>query len=135
MQTGNCVTLLRVKAFLSLLYTAPVTLIIAVSPIVQILIGHIGTSLSVSHADEWAKRVWWDWYGSWIFVGGPFGRYIIGSILGFRILQSSRPDVSYPGQIVQEPHLSIIFVAGMGFVLSAFSMVSIFPDIYQCAFR
>ncbi|KZP21075.1 hypothetical protein FIBSPDRAFT_826201 [Athelia psychrophila] len=123
--TGNCVTLPRIKTFLALLYTAPITFTIAVSPIIRTLIRHITTSLAVSRADAWAKRVWWDWFGSWIFIGGPFGRYVIGSILGFRITQSNRSDdfPSYPGQVVQEPHMTIVVVTGMGLVLSIFSMV------------
>ena len=119
-------TLLRIKTFLALLYTAPVTLLIAVTPIMHILAGHIAMALTVSRADPWAKRVWWDWWGSWIFIGGPFGRFLIGSVLGFRLIESSRPEdrVRYPGQTIQEPHLTIVFVAGMGLVLSLFSMVS-----------
>lgn len=139
-QTGNCVTLPRIKTFLALLYTAPITFTIAVSPIIRTLIRHITTSLAVSRADAWAKRVWWDWFGSWIFIGGPFGRYVIGSILGFRITQSNRSDdfPSYPGQVVQEPHMTIVVVTGMGLVLSIFSMVSTltcFSMRYQLTMR
>jgi hypothetical protein len=68
---------------------------------------------------------WWDWYGSWIFFGGPLGRWFWGAILGFRILQAaSGQDHNLPGDIVEQPHLRIIAVAAPAMVVSLFSLVS-----------
>lgn len=124
-KVGNCVTTLRIKTFLALLYVAPVTFLIAVLPILRQMANHIRLALSVSQADPWTKRVWWNWFGSWVFVGGPFGRWAVGTILGFRILKSNRHEIDehFPGSIVEQPHLRIIVVAGFGSMLCLFAMV------------
>ncbi|KIM90581.1 hypothetical protein PILCRDRAFT_812340 [Piloderma croceum F 1598] len=121
---GNCVTTLRIKAFLALLYVAPVTFFIAVLPILRQMANHIRLALSVSQADPWTKRVWWNWLGSWVFVGGPFGRWAVGTILGFRVLKSNRHEIEehFPGSIVEQPHLRTIVVAGFGSMLCLFAM-------------
>jgi palmitoyltransferase len=127
-KVGNCVTTLRIKTFLALLYVAPTTLLIAVLPILQPTANNINLALAVSQADPWAKRVWWDWLGSWVFVGGPFGRWVVGTILGFRILKANRHEFGEqpPGRVVEQPHLRIVVVAGIGSMLCLFAMVNIF---------
>lgn len=121
-------TLLRMKEFLGLLYVAPIAYFTAVSPILKPMSEHIKLALAVSQADPWAKRVWWDWFGSWIFVGGPFGRWIFGTILGYRILKPSRhrigSDNGYAGQTIEEPHLRVLIAAAFGFLLCTFALVN-----------
>ncbi|KAF8075035.1 DHHC palmitoyltransferase-domain-containing protein, partial [Lyophyllum atratum] len=90
---GNCVTTSRMKAFLTLLYATPVTFTFAAAPIAHVLQRHVSSALSVSKNDPWARKLWWDWYGSWIFFGGPFGRWIWGTVLGFRILAAPRGPI------------------------------------------
>jgi hypothetical protein len=98
-----------------------------VLPILRPTANHIHLALTASQADPWAKRVWWDWLGSWVFVGGPFGRWTVGTILGVRILKAKlhNSDQHFPGSIVEQPHLRIIVVAGFGSVLCIFAMVSL----------
>jgi len=124
-KVGNCVTTLRIKAFLALLYVAPTTFFIAILPILRPMANHVRLALAVSRADPWAKRAWWDWLGSWVFVGGPLGRWAVGTTLGFRILKKNRHkiDEHFPGSVVEQPHLRIIVVAGFGSMLSLFAMV------------
>jgi hypothetical protein len=119
------------KTFLALLYIAPTTLFIAVLPVLRPMANHIRLALSVSQADPWTRRVWWDWLGSWVFVGGPFGRWVIGTILGFRILKANlnELDPKSPGCIVEQPHLRIIVVAGFGSMLCLFAMV--IPSVHS----
>jgi len=95
-----------------------------VLPILRPTANHIHLALTASQADPWAKRVWWDWLGSWVFVGGPFGRWTVGTILGVRILKAKlhNSDQHFPGSIVEQPHLRIIVVAGFGSVLCIFAM-------------
>jgi len=81
-------------------------------------------ALAVSQADPWAKQMWWDWLGSWVFIGGPFGRWAVGTILGYRLLKTNSRDSNqqFPGCILEMPHLRILIVAGLGSMLSLFAM-------------
>lgn len=122
-------SLLRMKEFLGLLYVAPITYFTAVLPILKPMTKHIILALTVSQADPWARRVWWDWYGSWIFVGGPLGRWTFGTVLGYRVLKPSRSLVGssngYTGQVIEEPHLRVLVVATFGFLLCTFALVNL----------
>ncbi|TFK26243.1 hypothetical protein FA15DRAFT_733479 [Coprinopsis marcescibilis] len=85
---GNCVTIQRQKAFLSLLIFFTVTYSIAIAPVADTLISHIDTALWESYFDLAAQKSWWNWPWSWVLVSGPLGRYIVGAVLGFRIIAS-----------------------------------------------
>lgn len=108
--------------FLAMVSLTPVAFVIAVLPIFGRLVSHLSLALSTSRADPWSRR-WWDWRGSWV-VFGPFGRWIIGTILGFRILQSDRNSEVYPGHFIEEPHARLILVVGFALLLSLLAIVS-----------
>ena len=61
-------------------------------------------------------------------MGGPFGRWIFGTVLGYRILRPSRSPVGlgngYAGQAIEEPHLRVLVTAALGFLLCAFALVN-----------
>ncbi|KII89119.1 hypothetical protein PLICRDRAFT_175349 [Plicaturopsis crispa FD-325 SS-3] len=119
---GNCVTTSRMKLFLVLLFLVPLTLTVASLPIVRPLIGHISTAASASVHDEWARRVWWDWAGSWIVIGGPLGRWPVGVYLGFRILKDQqRHDNTFPGAVIELPHARLPLIVGVAFLIALFS--------------
>lgn len=102
----------------------PVAFYIAVWPIFGHLASHMNIALQTSRADPWSRR-WWDWPGSWVLVAGPFGRWIIGTILGFQVLRSGRNESdSYPGHFIEKPHMRIVTVVGLGLLLSLFAVVS-----------
>ncbi|KAJ7746852.1 DHHC palmitoyltransferase-domain-containing protein [Mycena maculata] len=116
---GNCVTRSRMKAFLFMLFLAPVAYVVSVFPIYRTLTRHMSLALTVSQHDAWAKRVWWDWFGSWIFAGGPFGRWIFGMALGFRILKAQRnPDAP----IIEQPTLRLFVICALGSIFSLFTL-------------
>ncbi|GLB41748.1 putative DHHC palmitoyltransferase family protein [Lyophyllum shimeji] len=121
---GNCVTIARMKVFMGLLSAVSVTVAIAAAPVAGVLRRHISFALTVSRDDPWAKEMWWDWYGSWIFFGGPVGRWIWGTALGFRILaarEGSR-DYGLPGQVVEQPHLRLIAIVFPAVLISLFAL-------------
>ncbi|KAF9563931.1 hypothetical protein CPC08DRAFT_734637 [Agrocybe pediades] len=120
---GNCVTLPRLKAFHSLLLLVLVTFVICVLPIVKTLFEHIQLAITVSRGDDWANRVWWEWYGSWILCGGPFGRWIVGIVLGYIVMENSRASEGRvpPGFLVEEPHLWVVLTAGFALLFSTFA--------------
>jgi palmitoyltransferase len=115
------VSMLRMKAFLSLLVLAIITVIFSALPILPVLASHIESAVNVSKFDRWARSFWWDWKGSWVVFCGPFGRWPIGALLGFRILKTTRdPPNSFPGQVVEQPHLRMAMLA----VVSVFIVFS-----------
>ena len=101
----------------------PVTVAVGWFPILPRVLAHISLSFSTSRADEWCREFWWDTWYSWIFIGGPPGRYIVGSFLGFRLLRRERgPEGdNFPGSIIELPHLRmalLLFLSGFFVVLS-----------------
>ncbi|KAF5336028.1 hypothetical protein D9611_006368 [Ephemerocybe angulata] len=120
---GNCVTLPRLKAFLLLLTTFALAFILAVAPTGYILPSHVKTAIMVSQQNTLTQKYWWDWPGSWFVIAGPPGRWIIGAILGFWLIQSDRtPDApTYPGQMIEEPHFRIVAVIFFFLLFSAFA--------------
>lgn len=95
------------------------------SPILSRVLTHISLSLSTSRADGWCREFWWDTWYSWVFIGGPPGRYIVGSFLGFRLLKRERGHggESFPGNVIELPHLRIVLMFLFSVVFAVLSMV------------
>lgn len=112
-----------------MLFLTPLTWGFAVYPILRPTLRNIFEAISFSQKDPWIRQQWWDWYGSWIFFGGPMGRWAWGAIAGFHILAARREeaDASIPGQFVEKPHLRMALIIGSTFLLSVFSIVAILP--------
>ena len=74
------------------------------------------------------KRYWWDWPGSWVVIGGPPGRWIVGTILGFWLIMNKRvlDAPSYPGHLIEEPHFRVVVIAFLFIAIAVFSVVSAF---------
>ncbi|KAJ7623488.1 DHHC palmitoyltransferase-domain-containing protein [Roridomyces roridus] len=116
---GNCVTKSRLKPFLALLILTPVVFLVSILPVYGPLLRNIALALKVSQSDPWAQRVWWDWYGSWIFVGGPPGRFAFGIVLGFWILRAERkPDVP----LMEQPNLRLFVICALVLLFSLFTL-------------
>jgi hypothetical protein len=123
-QLGNCVTTTRIQRFLCLLVFVPVSATVGWLPILPRALDHISLALSVSRADEWCRKFWWDPWYSWIFIGGPPGRYIVGSFLGFRLLKKERgPEDNFPGNVIELPHLRLVLMLLFSVIFVALSMV------------
>lgn len=118
-------TLSRLKAFMLLLYLVPLTFLVATLPIGQVLLGHVMCALKASKDDKWASYVWWNWWGSWILCAGPFGRWIVGTILGYAVIKGTNesPSPTLPGQLIEEPHLRVLITAFFVSLLSIFAVV------------
>ncbi|KAI0272301.1 DHHC palmitoyltransferase-domain-containing protein, partial [Gloeopeniophorella convolvens] len=119
---GNCVTAGRMKSFLSLLVLTSITVPLAVAPILPILTTHVLRALSASHADPWATTIWWDRWYSWILCGGPPGRWVAGTLYGFRVLRAQRtPAPRFSGALIVQPHFRLALVVGAGLLLWIFA--------------
>lgn len=129
-QLGNCVTTGRLKVFLSLLVLTSVTVPLASLPILPILRTHVVAALTASYADDWATAIWWNRLYSWIFCGGPAGRWVVGTLLGFRVLRKHRITDSEPswfsGSIVAQPHARVLILVGIATLLWLFAVVRTF---------
>ncbi|TFK74952.1 hypothetical protein BDN72DRAFT_788105 [Pluteus cervinus] len=119
---GNCVTTRRMKAFLCFLFLIPATFCVAIFPIYDLLWKHILAALTASREDPDCQARWWNWYGSWIYFGGPLGRWIWGTIFGFRILQRTQAGLPRTS-LIEGPHLGVTITAGIGLIFSLFSAI------------
>ncbi|KAH9058921.1 DHHC palmitoyltransferase-domain-containing protein, partial [Lactarius deliciosus] len=120
---GNCVTAGRMKAFLTLLAVTSVTVPLASLPILPALKNHVVAALAVSHADTWITDMWWDRPYSWILCGGPPGRWVVGTLLGFRVLRAQRvPEPWLSGSVIAQPHARIVVLVGAAALLWIFSV-------------
>ena len=111
------------KPFLLLLYSVPLTVAIGVYPIITPLFEHISLALKTSHADPAFQAQWWDWWGLWIFFGGPAGRWVIGTLLGLYKLQKELPPHGSLGDAISLPSLTTTVVAGVVVFLAVFCLV------------
>jgi hypothetical protein len=100
---------------------------LAVAPAARTFSQHILLAVATSKGDAWAGAMWWNWYGSWIFFGGPLGRWVWGTVLGFIILKANRTNTVHtaPGGVVEHPHLRIVAMATSAMIISIFCLVSI----------
>ncbi|KAG2011662.1 palmitoyltransferase PFA4 [Coprinopsis cinerea AmutBmut pab1-1] len=121
---GNCVTIQRQKAFLLLLLLFPVVFFVGVAPVAQTLMGHVDSALLVSYMDPFLQKYWWDRPYSWVILAGPFGRYIVGIVLGYAKLNGERRGEvrAYAGQWIEEPFLRVVFACALLLLLATFSL-------------
>jgi hypothetical protein len=117
------------KNFLAMLVLAPAAYSVSMIPVYRPLMRYMSLALNVSRHDPWANQFWWDWYGSWIFFGGPFGRWIFGMALGFRILKTDR-RADLP--LLEQPSLRLFSICALGLIFSLFTLVRCF-DLFQRA--
>ncbi|KIK99364.1 hypothetical protein PAXRUDRAFT_822847 [Paxillus rubicundulus Ve08.2h10] len=119
---GNCVTLDCMKEFLLLLCLAPVAFLVGAGPVIWSLIRHVVSAYYASRSDAWVNEIWWDWPGSWFLFGGPLGRPIFGTLLGYSVLRVTQEPSGLPGQAIERPHLGIAIVAGIALLTSVFCL-------------
>jgi hypothetical protein len=107
-----------------LLALTSVTVPLASLPLLPILRTHVIAALAASHADPWATAVWWNRPYSWIFCGGPPGRWVVGTLLGFRVLREQRiPEPSWlSGSLVTQPHARMVILVGAATLLWLFAV-------------
>lgn len=118
-------TIPRLKPFLLLLLTFAFTVLVAIAPVWRVLIAHALRAIAVSQATPLTRKYWWDWPGSWMVLCGPPGRWIVGAILGFWLLQAKRKPTlpSYAGQLIEEPYFRVVAIAFFFLAVSIFALV------------
>ncbi|KAF7317907.1 Palmitoyltransferase [Mycena kentingensis (nom. inval.)] len=118
---GNCVTLNRMPHFLALLLVVPLTCAFCILPVWRVLLQRSQKALAISRGDVWAREIWWDWWGSWILVGGPMGRWVVGIALGTRILVAEENSEGLP--MIEHAGLRVLALAGVALLFAVFCLV------------
>lgn len=111
--------------FLFLLFSVPVTFTIGTFPVIGLLWGQLSDALVASKADAYIQQIWWTRTYSWAF-GGPFGRYLVGTTLGLRVLKE-RPQNSPSYCAIEVPQIKMQLTAIVACVISVFSVVRPVP--------
>jgi hypothetical protein len=121
---GNCVTIYDMKAFLLFLFLVPITWVVCVSPFASLILDHATNALLVSQTSLRIRNLWWDRWYSWL-AGGPLGRYIVGTALGYRDLKAQHPEeINGSAGLFLQPHLRTALVALVALLFSCFTLVS-----------
>ena len=122
-QIGNCVTIEARKGFIAFLTLTSIMVPWAVAGVWGTLSSHITNALSASTMDSHTRQVWWDRWYSWMVVGGPPGRWIVGLFLGLRITRRPPGEVHHLGDMIRYPNISLVVIAGSGTLLAFFTTV------------
>jgi len=109
------------REFLSLLFIIPFAVCSLVYPIFSILRHQSSLALHSSQTDPWAQGIWWNKWFSWMALGGPPGRWIVGTAIGYLVLDSKSCGQRV-GCIIQDPHLIVLVTAAYGFLFGIFSL-------------
>ena len=89
-------------------------------------------TLSAYHASvgsEEVRRIWFDWWGSWVVAGGPAGRWVWGVVWwGYEVLDTEngrdeRGDGVGLGRMIAEPRRSVLVTCVGAVILAFFSAV------------
>jgi hypothetical protein len=117
------VTLEARKGFLAFLTLTSMMVPWAVAGVWGVLSSHILNALSASVMDPHTCRVWWDRWYSWVVVGGPPGRWIVGLFLGLRLTQRPPSEVHQLGDMIRYPSISLVVIAGSATLFAVFTTV------------
>lgn len=112
---------------MALLVLTSITVPLASLPLLPVLKTHVIAALAASHADAWTTDTWWNRPYSWILCGGPPGRWIVGILLGFRVLREHRiPEPSWlSGHLIAQPHARLTILAAAATLIWLFAVVRI----------
>ena len=114
-------------AFLFILLLTPCLLLLAVMPVLSILSRRIYQGFIISRKVPWISEGWWNKWYSWIAIGGPPGRWVVGALLGVRELQRIEQEMGghdAPGDQIAEPGIALFLTVGFAILLSLFATVS-----------
>jgi hypothetical protein len=117
------VTIEARKGFLAFLALTSVAVPWAVAGVWGALSSHIFNALSASMMDPYTCWVWWDNWYSWVLVGGPPGRWIVGLFLGLRMTRRPHSEVYQLGDMIRYPSISLVVIAGSGMIFALFTTV------------
>ncbi|EJD07382.1 uncharacterized protein FOMMEDRAFT_73168 [Fomitiporia mediterranea MF3/22] len=126
---GTCVTSSLLPAFILVLILTPILFLISVFPIMPLLWGRIMQGLALSRKTTWIKEMWWNRWYSWLLIGGPPGRWVVGTLLGVWELQIGEKEFSNledPGIAIAKPGITPLVTVAFAMLLSIFTSAMAF---------
>ncbi|KAL5531497.1 hypothetical protein ACEPAG_4374 [Sanghuangporus baumii] len=129
---GTCIKSSDMPAFLLILIITPVLFLTAVSPIIPILPARISHAFWVSKQTLWIREQWWDRWYSWLFIAGPPGRYMVGTLLGLKQMQDTECQVykcESPGNAIAKPGVRLTLTVIFALFLSISNGIMAFARI------
>ena len=109
-------------SFLIVMLFTPILVAVALYPVYSVLIARVSSALYISQRTVWIREIWWDKWYSWLFIGGPPGRWVVGTVLGVKELQMNE-DIRYPGERVIYAGAGLLLSFGFALLLGAFALV------------
>ncbi|KAG8769007.1 hypothetical protein FRC12_005223 [Ceratobasidium sp. 428] len=123
---GSCLTFRQSKAFLVLLAITGLGVWIMALPVIHPILDGAYSMYTVSRADAKSSRLWWDWWGSYVVFGGPGGRWVLGTALGYWIAELDEPPNPQRcrfGLLFMKPNFSVAVTLAVALSLAAFCTV------------
>ncbi|QRW03066.1 DHHC palmitoyltransferase [Ceratobasidium sp. AG-Ba] len=130
----GCLTVQQHKAFLALLSIAGAGIWLMALPIIRPTLDGAYEMYLVSRNDPTCSRIWWDWWGSYLVFGGPGGRWVLGTALGYWVAKHeppSNPQRCHFGLLFMRPNFSAAVTLATALSLAGFCLVL----AIQMAFR
>ncbi|KAH7335264.1 hypothetical protein B0J17DRAFT_669310 [Rhizoctonia solani] len=96
-------------------------------PVIQPILDGMYAMYSVSRSHSGCNRLWWDWWASYIVFGGPGGRWVLGTVLGYWVAEPQaplNPHMCRYGLPFMRPTISAALTVGIAFSLAGFCLVS-----------
>ncbi|CUA78129.1 hypothetical protein RSOLAG22IIIB_02747 [Rhizoctonia solani] len=62
-----------------------------VMPVISPILDGAHAMYLVSRSHPGCNRLWWDWWGSYVIFGGPGGRWVLGTALGYWVAKPQAP--------------------------------------------
>ncbi|QRW17117.1 Zf-CCCH domain protein [Rhizoctonia solani] len=87
----GCLTIHQSKAFLLLLVTTTFSTYFMAAPVIEPIVDGVYAMYNISRSHPGCNRLWWDWWGSYVIFGGPGGRWVLGTALGYWVAEPQLP--------------------------------------------
>ncbi|KAF8738921.1 DHHC palmitoyltransferase family, partial [Rhizoctonia solani] len=122
----GCLTIHQSKAFLLLLVTTTFSTYFMAAPVIEPIVDGVYAMYNISRSHPGCNRLWWDWWGSYVIFGGPGGRWVLGTALGYWVAQpqlSFNPRGCRYGLPFMQPTSSAALTLIMALSLATFCLV------------
>ncbi|CAE6401514.1 unnamed protein product [Rhizoctonia solani] len=126
MWVGSCLTIHQSKAFLTLLVITAFSTCIMALPIISPTLDGAHAMYLVSRSHPGCNRLWWDWWGSYIVFGGPGGRWVLGTALGYWVAKPQvpvNPRMCRYGLPYMRPTMNAVLTLTIALSLAGFCLV------------
>ncbi|CAE6440865.1 unnamed protein product [Rhizoctonia solani] len=80
----------------------------------------------VSRSHPGCNRLWWDWWGSYVVFGGPGGRWVLGTALGYWVAKPQapvNPHMCRYGLPYMRPTINAVLTLTIALSLAGFCLV------------